>query len=229
MANIPEINVNVVDGLPEAPQDDITYGRRNAAWVDMTAPANLVFSLGNAAEVAAYTPLDGEPVWDSESKVLYVGDGQTQGGILVGRPEATAYQGTAATIPQLPFYSNATPVTLGPQDSVWEINYTAVFGGDFDADNVIYEVKVGGFSGLSAIDGELTYIDSGNNVTRKLIQSSEETFPVGDGLPCLLRISGLIRVTGSSGTVSIGLQADPDGEPIANGLARSAIVCRRIA
>jgi hypothetical protein len=229
MSDVPQINVNVVDGLPEAPQDSVIYGRRNAAWVDMTSPANLVFSLGNAAEVAAYTPLDGEPVWDSESKVLYVGDGQTQGGILVGRPEATAYQGAAAAIPASPSYSNATPVTLGPQDSVWEINYTAVFGGGFDIDNTLYTAKVGDFSGLSAIDGELTYIDSGNNVTRKLIQSSEETFPVGDGLPCLLRISGLIRVTGSSGTVSIGLQADPEGEQVSNGLARSAIVCRRIA
>jgi len=84
MSDVPQINVNVVDGLPEAPQDDITYGRRNAAWVDMTAPANLVLRQGTAAEVAAITPLDGEPVWATDTKRLVVGDGVTAGGVPVG-------------------------------------------------------------------------------------------------------------------------------------------------
>jgi len=122
MSDVPQINVNVVDGLPEAPQDDITYGRRNAVWVDMTAPANLQVNRGNAAEVAAYTPLDGEPVWDSESKLLYVGDGQTQGGIAVGKPVAVGLPGIdwPRFIFETTYFTEPT-VTLAGASSVWHI------------------------------------------------------------------------------------------------------------
>jgi hypothetical protein len=96
MSDVPQINVNVVDGLPEAPQDDITYGRRNAAWVDMTAPAQLVLRQGTAAEVAAITPLEGEPVWATDTKRLVVGDGVTGGGVPVG---GFPLEGTAAGAP----------------------------------------------------------------------------------------------------------------------------------
>jgi hypothetical protein len=85
MSAVPQINVNVVDGLPEAPQDDITYGRRNAAWVDMTSPANLVLRQGTAAEVAAITPFEGEPVWVTDTKALVVGDGESLGGVPAGQ------------------------------------------------------------------------------------------------------------------------------------------------
>jgi hypothetical protein len=39
---------------------------------------------GTAAEVAAITPLEGEPVWATDTKLLYLGDGSTAGGIQVG-------------------------------------------------------------------------------------------------------------------------------------------------
>jgi hypothetical protein len=68
----------------EAPQDGIIYGRKDAEWVDMTAPANLQVRRGTAAEVAAITPLEGEPVWATDTKQLVVGDGITAGGIQVG-------------------------------------------------------------------------------------------------------------------------------------------------
>jgi hypothetical protein len=68
----------------EAPEDGIIYGRKDAEWVDMTEPANLQVRRGTAAEVAAITPLEGEPVWATDSKLLYLGDGSTAGGIQVG-------------------------------------------------------------------------------------------------------------------------------------------------
>jgi|LakMenEpi03Aug12_release.lakeMendotaPanAssembly.Ray.scaffolds.fasta_scaffold27207_9 hypothetical protein len=71
-------------GLPEAPEDSIIYGRRDREWVNMTAPANLQIRRGTAAEVAAITPLQGEPVWATDTKQLVVGDGITAGGIQVG-------------------------------------------------------------------------------------------------------------------------------------------------
>jgi hypothetical protein len=68
----------------EAPEDGVIYGRKDAEWVDMTSPANLQVRRGTAAEVAAITPLEGEPVWDTSNGVLVVGDGSTAGGLDVG-------------------------------------------------------------------------------------------------------------------------------------------------
>lgn len=39
---------------------------------------------GNAAQVAAFIPADGELVWDHENDIVYMGDGVTQGGIPIG-------------------------------------------------------------------------------------------------------------------------------------------------
>jgi hypothetical protein len=69
--------------VEEAPEDGIIYGRKDADWVDITEPANLQVRRGTAAEVAAITPLEGEPVWSTDTKALVIGDGSTVGGILV--------------------------------------------------------------------------------------------------------------------------------------------------
>lgn len=73
------------DGLEEAPADGIIYGRKDVDWVDITEPANLQVRRGTAAEVVAITPLEGEPVWETDTKKLVVGDGSTAGGITVGK------------------------------------------------------------------------------------------------------------------------------------------------
>lgn len=73
-----------VEGFDDAPEDGTIYGRKDANWVDMTAPANLQVRQGTAAEVAAITPLQGEPVWATDTKRLVVGDGITAGGIPIG-------------------------------------------------------------------------------------------------------------------------------------------------
>jgi hypothetical protein len=217
----------VVAGFPDAPEDGGTYARNDGEWIDIEEAANLQVNRGTAAEVAAYTPLDGEPVWDGENKLLYVGDGQTQGGILVGQQVKVAYQGTAVTIPGIAAtYSNGTPLALSPQNSVWQIDYFAAFGGDF-TDNASYDVLLGGFSGLSAIDGFLTVIDGDNNVTQQIIDGNTLSFSSGDGLPCVARVDGIIRVTGSSGTVTIGFT--PSDTEVSGGVVRSALIARRIA
>ena len=87
------------DGLAEAPEDGIIYGRKDADWVDITAPANLQIRRGTAAEVAAITPLDGEPVWETDTKKLVIGDGLTLGGINSGKfpLDGTVRAGTNST------------------------------------------------------------------------------------------------------------------------------------
>lgn len=71
--------------VEEAPEDGIIYGRKDTDWVDITEPANLQIRRGTAAEVAAITPLEGEPVWETDTKKLVVGDGLTAGGVAVGK------------------------------------------------------------------------------------------------------------------------------------------------
>lgn len=39
---------------------------------------------GTAAELAAITPASGEPCWTTDTKLLYVGDGATAGGVAAG-------------------------------------------------------------------------------------------------------------------------------------------------
>jgi hypothetical protein len=73
------------DGLAEAPEDGIIYGRKDADWVDITEPANLQIRRGTAAEVNAITPLVGEPVWETDAKKLVIGDGVTLGGVLASK------------------------------------------------------------------------------------------------------------------------------------------------
>jgi hypothetical protein len=70
--------------VEEAPEDGVIYGRKDADWVDITEPANLQIRRGTAAEVGAITPLEGEPVWETDLKKLVIGDGVTEGGVPVG-------------------------------------------------------------------------------------------------------------------------------------------------
>jgi hypothetical protein len=138
MSDVPQINVNVVDGLPEAPQDSVTYGRRNAAWVNMTAPANLQVNRGAAADVAAYTPLSGEPVWDETNKRLFVGDGVTQRGVPIGL-SIGSYSTTAVNLS-----ASGLGATLFGDGSVWSFEYQAVIGGDFRDYSSPYTISIGG-------------------------------------------------------------------------------------
>ncbi len=69
--------------LNEAPSGGIIYGRKDGEWVDITAPANLQVRRGTDAEVGEITPLEGEPVWVTDEKHLVVGDGDTEGGIII--------------------------------------------------------------------------------------------------------------------------------------------------
>jgi len=71
--------------VEEAPEDGIIYGRKDADWVDITEPANLQVRRGTAVEVAAITPLEGEPVWETDTKLLKLGDGSTVGGEKINK------------------------------------------------------------------------------------------------------------------------------------------------
>jgi hypothetical protein len=98
------------DGLTEAPEDGIIYGRKDADWVDITEPANLQVRRGTATEVAAITPLEGEPVWETDTKKLKVGDGIVAGGFPASK---FPLDGTLMTFPTGPNSRGAGSVFIG--------------------------------------------------------------------------------------------------------------------
>jgi hypothetical protein len=109
-------------GAPDAPSNGTTYGRKDGAWVDITSPANLQVRRGTAAEVAAITPLEGEPVWATDTKQLLVGDGVTQGGKAVGRPFAASAPFIAdAILVDSAVYSTPLSVALSGTGSTWRV------------------------------------------------------------------------------------------------------------
>jgi hypothetical protein len=68
----------------EAPADGGTYARKDGNWIDIEEAANLQVRRGTAAEVAGIIPLEGEPVWATDTKRLVIGDGVRSGGVPVG-------------------------------------------------------------------------------------------------------------------------------------------------
>jgi hypothetical protein len=71
--------------IVDAPNDGIIYGRKDGQWVDLTGPANLQIRRGSSSEIAqANAPLEGEPLWSTDTKLLYIGDNTTIGGVLSG-------------------------------------------------------------------------------------------------------------------------------------------------
>ena len=56
---------------------------------------------GTDAERLTITPLQGEMIYTTDTKKLYVGDGATQGGVLVGPVDTTAFDVVNDTTPQL--------------------------------------------------------------------------------------------------------------------------------
>jgi hypothetical protein len=151
----------------EAPEDGIIYGRKDGEWVDLTAPANLRFNRGSAADVAAYTPLSGEPVWDETNKLLYVGDGVTQGGISAGKPVVVGALASSPTEVNSTTFSTPVTVPLAGANTVWHVigSLTLLDTGDPIAD-VAAEINLAGsgsggfpFRGVAHVSQ-----DSGNSL-----------------------------------------------------------------
>lgn len=107
-----KISLNKIVETNDPPVDNITYGRKNRTWVNMTSPANLQIRRGTLSEVNSITPLEGEPLWATDSKILRVGDGITQGGVPISFSESISTP-TATITGSTPIYSrNAVLITL---------------------------------------------------------------------------------------------------------------------
>lgn len=79
----PYVTKKISWGNIDAPQNGVTYAKKNGGWVDIYNTANLQLSMGTYSEVNSYIPLPGEPIYDATNKVVYIGDGSTVRGNLI--------------------------------------------------------------------------------------------------------------------------------------------------
>lgn len=108
-----KISLTQLRGDP--PSDNITYGRRNGQWVDMVSPANLQVRRGTITEVNAITPLEGEPIWATDSKVLRIGDGITPGGVGISVTDSISAP-TLTITGSTPIYTRNAVLIVAPKN-----------------------------------------------------------------------------------------------------------------
>ena len=199
----PYVTKKISWGNIDAPSGVITYGRRNNQWVDMTSPANLQVRRGTASEVSGIIPLQGEPVWDTTNKILYVGDESTYGGIPVNYP-TKAYKLTA-----LPGGNGLSwfSISLAPQNSVWEFDIYA----DFDLLEEGNSTATFSFSqstNIQSLVGALTYIDNTTNTAQHFSLASSDIIcnVANDGET--LKVNGMFTVSSATGTLVFSEQND---------------------
>ena len=167
------------DGLAEAPEDGIIYGRKDADWVDITEPANLQIRRGTEAEVAAITPLEGEPVWETDTKKLVVGDGATAGGITVGK---FPLDGTP---------TNLSAPSLPKAGSIFIAKEVEALGGTFLGGPFV----AGNARGRGAVDLQ------GERTAATQVASGEYSFIAGSSR-CTASATNSVILTSTASTVS---------------------------
>jgi hypothetical protein len=199
----PYVTKKISWGDIDAPSGVITYGRLNNQWVDITSPANLQVRRGTASEVSGIIPLEGEPVWDTTNKILYVGDESTYGGIPVAYP-TKAYKFTG--LPggnSLSWFS----ISLGPQNSVWEFDIYANFN-LYSEGNATATFSFSSSTNIQSLVGALTYIDNTTNTAQHFSLANSDIIcnVANDGET--LKVNGMFTVSSATGTLVFTEQND---------------------
>ena len=151
----------------------------------MTSPANLQVRRGTAAEVAAITPLEGEPVWETDAKKLVVGDGSTVGGITVGK---FPLDGT-------PMDLTGSGLTIPAAGKIFISSEVEAIGGTFLGGPFV----TGDARGKGAVDLQ------GERVQSTQVASGAYSFIAGSTRSTASSISSV--VLGSTGTVCSGVRS----------------------
>ena len=199
----PYVTKKISWGNIDAPSGVTTYGRRNNQWVDITSPANLQVRRGTASEVSGIIPLQGEPVWDTTNKILYVGDESTYGGIPVAYP-TKAYKFT-----DLPGGNGLSwfSISLAPQNSVWEFDIYANFN-LLEEGNATATFSFSSSTNIQSLVGALTYIDNTTNTAQPFSLASSDIIcnVANDGET--LKVNGMFTVSSATGTLVFSEQND---------------------
>jgi hypothetical protein len=190
----------------DAPSGGITYGRRDNQWVDITSPANLQVRRGTASEVSGIIPLQGEPVWDTTNKILYMGDESTYGGIPVSYPTKSYKFTNLPGSSSFPWFT----VNLSPQNSVWEINLFATFNSSSEG-NSTATFSFANSTNIQQAVGNLVYIDPSTSSTQhKSLNTAFNSSVVcdvnSDGE--ILRMTGAFTISAPTGTLILTEEND---------------------
>lgn len=76
--------------LLDAPVDGNIYGRKDSSWTNISQAAALQLRRGTETERLQITPLEGEPIYTTDTKKFYIGDGVTVGGLEISGANANA-------------------------------------------------------------------------------------------------------------------------------------------
>jgi hypothetical protein len=170
-----------IAGPPDAPSDGGTYARKDGEWIDIEGAANLQVRRGTAAEVAEITPLDGEPVWATDSRALSVGDGVTEGGVFIGTAPVVSGGPTDQILGES--FVSLSSATLSPAGSVWRIsNHKRISADPLFASSA--EIKIGGGIASTAIlSGSYRVLLDGTGLvdTGAFLDTAETLEVSGDG------------------------------------------------
>lgn len=228
----PYVTKKISWGSIDAPSGVITYGRRNNQWVDITSPANLQIRRGTASEVSGIIPLQGEPVWDTTNKVLYVGDGSSYGGSRIAYPviSKTVVNKSIATDSNYSFL----PITLSPINSLWHIEANYRLQTDWDSHNdTQVEFIMSGQTGIDGPDQSTpgfvrgTFHSIDNNGVSTFQNSTGYIFlQVSGTMGYDIKISCIAKVVESVGIVDFILVTD--NESAAGACKFGTIIARRI-
>jgi hypothetical protein len=130
-----------VSTVPDAPSDGGTYAREDGQWVDVAQAANLQLRRGTEAERVQITPLEGEPIYTTDSKKLYIGDGSTAGGneIVSGKKaprQNPPGMARMVTVRNSSTFSITVKSTTGYVAARWWDGSVEVFGAGVAANNI---------------------------------------------------------------------------------------------
>lgn len=182
----------------DSPQNGTTYARKDGNWVDIYNTANLQLSMGTYSEINSYIPLSGEPIYDTTNKVVYIGDGSTVRGNLIGNVSKFAKIDNTVSIPTGGSYTTPLSVTLNSLNSIWEITSSFVFNG-VDGDNEVSISIAPTISNLSYHHFEaLTSVENG--VSTFSVDISEVLFNILSNQTCSVKLRHIVQLTGSSAT-----------------------------
>ena len=208
----------------DAPTDGGTYARSDGQWIDIEQAANLQLRRGTAAEVAAITPLPAEPVWTTDTKLLYVGDGSTLGGVLVGD---SFIRTTTSVGPLSGTYTldSALSRTLATTGSVWYVEMLSMYSlpSPFsDAPQVRLPMTGLTLIGNGSSQNPAGTISAFNPATGSNVATLSSSSTPGDSWS--VRWSGLATLTASS--VTLGLEHAGGGGVVRS---RGYLSVRRVA
>ena len=202
------LTVSAITDFSDAPSDGGTYAREDGQWVDVAQAANLQLRRGTEAERVQITPLEGEPIYTTDSRKLYIGDGQTVGGNEIVSGEKAPQQNPPGMVRIVSIRDSGTlsinaKSTTGYVAARWWDGSVAVFGAGVAANTITVSKAVPTTGNWIKSAPKEIFIWSCVNADAS--QSGDLTF-IASGLNSKITA---IDVRGLLSLTSLGMTGDP--------------------